>query len=216
MPVGSGGGGVGQHGEHRGDGRDDSDHDGVGVRDRVPPGLRHRAQVSPTRPIDRRQRDTLNETRSVCVGRSAGSAGVFVRIQSTVARRPSANGTGSMSGNSASSRVLSAWLWGTSPARLSTWLRSIGWPRIPSSTVERVEQRDAAAEGEVDRVGAGDRCGSRASVIVGADRADVGEVAALGAVAVHGDRLAAQRRVDEGGDDGGVDVAGRLHAGRTR
>ena len=99
------------------------------------------------------------------------------------------NGTGSTSGKSARSRVLSAWLWGMSPARLAMWSRAMGWPRIRSSSDERVEQADAAAERQVDRFGARDpsaqRVGDR-----GGHGVDEGEVAALGAVAVDGDRHA--------------------------
>ena len=74
---------------------------------------------------------------------------------------------------------------------------------------QRVEQADAAPEGQVDRLrtrhGAAQRIGDR-----GGDGVDVGEVAALGAVAVHGDGDAAQRRVDERRDDRGIHVAGGL------
>ncbi len=42
------------------------------------------------------------------------------RIHPTVATSPSSSGTGSTSGKSERSSVLSAWLWGTSPGRLST------------------------------------------------------------------------------------------------
>ena len=48
------------------------------------------------------------------------------------------------------------------------------------------------------------------------DRADVGEVPALAAVAVHGERAPGERGVDEGRHDRGVGVARAPAADRTR
>ena len=127
-----------------------------------------------------------------------------------MASRPASSGTGSTSGNSDRSSVLSAWLWGTSPGRFVGVLDRSGGPidgrasrsitssrlvRLPNARFTGVSWRDAAGDGVDDDLG---------------DGADVGEVARLGAVAVHGERFAGQRGVHERRDHGGVGVAGGL------
>ena len=74
---------------------------------------------------------------------------------------------------------------------------------MTSSSDDRVPNARFTGVGLVTRCehGAGDHLG---------DRADIGEVASLQPVAVHGDRLAGQRGVEKRWYDGGVRVAGRL------
>lgn len=71
--------------------------------------------------------------------------------------------------------------------------------------VEHLEQTGPRPEGEVDRMRVVHPAAERVEDDL-ADRADVGEVAGLGAVAVHHHRLAAQGGVGEPGDDGRVRV----------
>ena len=84
-----------------------------------------------------------------------------------------------------------------------------GWPRIDSSSamtsssVTRVPKARFTGSGSDTRR-------PTASPSTAHTEPDEGEVAALGAVAVHGERPAGERGIDEGRYDGGVGVARRL------
>ena len=87
--------------------------------------------------------------------------------------------------------------------------RRAAWPTSALEPVDHLEQVRAGPERQVHRRVVGDAAGDRVDDHLG-DRADVGEVAALGAVAVHRQRLAGQRGVHERRDHRGIGMAGCL------